>query len=89
MPKKFYQKNSICDIKKTINFFTDINLLSNLIDFSLINKDISNLMDRILILLKFYNIIKEFTWTFHFFDKDNKNDLYYKINVKIKNIMYI
>ena len=50
------------------------------IGFSLMSKDISNLLHRFLLLLKFFNIIKEYTWTFHFFDKKNKNDLYYKIN---------
>ena len=50
--------------------------------FSLMNRDISNLLNRFLLLLKFFNIIKEYTWTFHFFDKNNKNDLINKINNK-------
>ena len=58
------------------------NNICGYIGFSLMNRDISNLMDRFLMLLKFNKIIKEYTWTFHFFDKDNKNDLYYKISNK-------
>ena len=58
------------------------NNICGYIGFSLMNKDISNLMDRFLMLLKFNKIIKEFIWTFHFFDKYNKNDLFYKISNK-------
>ena len=55
------------------------------IGFSLMNKDISNLLNRFLLLLKFFKVIKEYTWTFHFFDKNNKNDIFYKINNKNDN----
>ena len=54
--------------------------ICGLIGFSLMNKDISNLLNRFLLMLKFFKAIKEYTWTFHFFDKNNKNDLFYKIN---------
>ena len=60
----------------------DSNNMCAYIGFSLMNKDISNLSDRFLLFLKFFNIIKEYIWTFHFFDKNNKNDLLYKINNK-------
>jgi len=58
------------------------NNICGYIGFSLMNRDISNLIDRFLMQLKFNKIIKEYIWTFHFFNKDNKNDLYYKISNK-------
>ena len=49
------------------------------IGFSLNNRDISNLLNRFLLILKFFKAINDYIWTFHFFDKSNKNDLFYKI----------
>ena len=60
----------------------DTNNICGYIGFSLMNRDISNLLNRFFLLLKFFKIIDEYTWTFHFFDKNNKNDLFYKINNK-------
>ena len=54
------------------------------IGFSLMNKDISNLLNRFMLFLKFFLKINDYTWTFHFFDKNNKNDLFYKINDRKK-----
>ena len=62
---------------------TNINNICGYLGFSLMNKDISNLSDRFLLFLRFFKVIKEYIWTFHFFDKNNKNDLFYKINNKI------
>ena len=59
---------------------TNVNSICGYLGFSLMNKDISNLSNRFLLFLKFFNKIKEYIWTFHFFDKNNKNDLLYKIN---------
>ena len=56
------------------------NSLCGYIGFSLMNKDISNLLNRFLLFLKFFHILNDYMWTFHFFDKSNKNDIFYKIN---------
>ena len=60
----------------------DTNNICGYIGFSLMNRDISNLLNRFFLLLKFFKIIDDYTWTFHFFDKNNKNDLFHKINNK-------
>ena len=61
------------------------NNICGFIGFSLNNKDISNLLNRFLLILKFFHVIDEYIWTFHFFNKNNKNDLFYKINNKNDN----
>ena len=86
--KNFNRINLVCDIKETITFFNDINLLSNMTitDFNIAyGKGLPNIRENIENNICGYigfSLIKEYIWTFHFFNKDNKNDLYYKISNK-------